>query len=205
MKMPKEVEDEAKALVVSEGKDPSNKRLVLSRSSIQFGQYRDKTFKWLLENDLRYTARLVAQHRNERQHTTEQNPHMVNKDLLTSYAIAYTEVLKEVTSRHRAIEAEEKSMEPGQEGEALVGFGRYQNETLKDLYESKDKCKISYVEFLRGQRSSCSKASKMEDAIKYILKCDQKRRKKPPQSTSSFRGKWRRSLKKAQGGTFKFK
>ncbi|XP_058504475.1 uncharacterized protein LOC131471760 isoform X2 [Solea solea] len=183
MKTPKEVEDEAKARVVAEGRDPSNKRLVLSRSSIQFGQYRGKTFKWLLENDLRYIVRLVALHQNEQQHKTEQSSHMANKDVLTSYAIAYTEVSKEVRSHHRAIEAEEKSKKPGQEGEALVGFGRYQNETLKDLYESKDRHKISYVEYLRGERSSCSKASKMEDAIKYILKRDQKRRRKPTQST----------------------
>lgn len=54
------MEAEAKDRVLAEGGDPQNNRLVLSRSTIQFGQYKGQTFKWLLENDIDYVAFLVA-------------------------------------------------------------------------------------------------------------------------------------------------
>lgn len=60
------VEDEAKVCVHSEGGDPSNNLLVLSRFTMQFGKYRDQTFKWLLENDLAYVAFIMAAHHEEK-------------------------------------------------------------------------------------------------------------------------------------------
>ncbi|XP_062255764.1 uncharacterized protein LOC133965298 [Platichthys flesus] len=75
-------------------------------------------------------------------------------------------VLEEVRARDR-------SLQPGQEGEALVGFGRHETETLKDLYESMEEDKISYVHYLRRKKKSCRPGSKMEVAIRYILQRDQ--------------------------------
>lgn len=77
MKKPKEVEAEAKARVRSEGGDLHNDRLILSRCTIQFGKYKGQTFKWLLENDVSFTALLVASH--DREHLTHQDPWMANK------------------------------------------------------------------------------------------------------------------------------
>lgn len=81
VKKPEEVKAEAKARVLSEGGDPSNDRLILSRCTIQFGKYKDQTFKWLLENDVSYAAMLVAEHQKERESSTSQHPQMVNKVL----------------------------------------------------------------------------------------------------------------------------
>lgn len=81
MKKPEEVEAEAKAQIRSEGGDLSNERLVLSRYKIQFGQYRGQPFKWLLENDVGYTAFIVASHQKEHEHTMHQSPLMANKVL----------------------------------------------------------------------------------------------------------------------------
>lgn len=170
VKKPEEVEAEAKACVVSEGGDPCKKRLVLSRFTIQFGQYKDKTFKWLLENDVSYVAMLVARHQKEQEDSVSQSPLMVNKDSLTQYAIAYPEVLQEVRF-HRGYE---RSLQSGQKGKALVGFGKHRSETLQDLYESKDKHKMSYVNFLRSKKSICDRGSKMDIAVKYILQRDRK-------------------------------
>lgn len=78
-KKPEEVEAEAKARVLSEGGEPCIERLVLSRFMIQFGQYKDQTFKWLLENDLSYAAIMVARHEKQRQNTKWQSPLMANK------------------------------------------------------------------------------------------------------------------------------
>ncbi|XP_073341146.1 uncharacterized protein [Pagrus major] len=96
VKKPEEVEADAKARVRSEGGEPYNARLVLSRFIIQFGQYKGQTFKWLLENDVGYAVYVVATHREQRKHTKHQNPLMAHKDSLTRYATAYAEVLKEV-------------------------------------------------------------------------------------------------------------
>lgn len=68
-KKPEEVEAEAKAQILSEGGDLSNERLILSRCKIQFGKYKGQTFKWLLENDVGYTAYIVASHQEQRDHT----------------------------------------------------------------------------------------------------------------------------------------
>ncbi|XP_028435841.1 uncharacterized protein LOC114556911 [Perca flavescens] len=78
-KTPQEVEAEAEARVLSEGGDPRNERLVLSMFMIQFGQYKDQTFKWLLENDLSYAAKMVACHEKRRQNTKCQSSLMANK------------------------------------------------------------------------------------------------------------------------------
>ncbi|KAK9514209.1 hypothetical protein VZT92_027690 [Zoarces viviparus] len=158
VKTPEEVEAEAKARVLSEGGDDRNKRLVLSRWTIQFGQYKGQSFKWLLENDVGYTAWWLASHLEQQQDTRGQNSMAVNKDSLERYAVAYPEVLKEVRTLQSA-------------GEAL-GFGRYKSVTLQKLYESKDEDKISYVNFLRSKSSTCNPGTKMEVAVRYILHRD---------------------------------
>ncbi|KAK2844955.1 hypothetical protein Q5P01_011614 [Channa striata] len=172
-KKPEEVEADAQARVLSEARDPYNNRLVLSRCTIQFGQYKGQSFKWLLENDMSYAAMLVAEHQKVQQHTTSQDPLMVNKDYLTRYATAYPEVLKEVTFYREYLRAKERSRYPGQAGKALVGFGRHRSMTLEDLYESNEL--TSYVDFLRSKKSTCKPASRMEDAVKYILQRDRKK------------------------------
>ncbi|XP_068425994.1 uncharacterized protein [Clinocottus analis] len=161
-KKPEEVKAEAKALVLAQGGDAGNERLVLSRYTIQFGKYKGQSFKWLLENDVGYTAWLVADHLKPGQDTTRQSPLMVNKDSLTRYAMAYPEFLKKV-----------RSLQLDSEGVALVGFGCHGSDTLRDLYESTDKDKISYVNFLRTMKSTCNSGTKMDVAVRYIVKRDQ--------------------------------
>ncbi|XP_054874905.1 uncharacterized protein LOC118469151 isoform X2 [Amphiprion ocellaris] len=55
-----EVEEEARAHIVSEGGDVTNAILVLSRWRVQFGRYQGQTFHWLLENDVGYAVNLLA-------------------------------------------------------------------------------------------------------------------------------------------------
>ncbi|XP_047196910.1 uncharacterized protein LOC124852281 [Hippoglossus stenolepis] len=175
MKKPEEVEADAKAHVLSEGGDPGNDRLLLSRYVMQFGKYKGQNFKWLLENDVRYAAKLLAHHQREREHSVSQSPMTAQKVSLTKYAIPYPEVLGEVRFHRGVDRAQERSLQPGKKGVALVGFGRHETETLKDLYESKDKDRISYVHFLRGMKSTCDPGTKMDAAIRYILQRDRGR------------------------------
>lgn len=58
---------------------------------------------------------------------------------LARYANAYSAVKEEVRFRRAFMDSRVQASQPGQEGQALVGFHRYRAETLQELYESKDK------------------------------------------------------------------
>lgn len=75
-----EVKAEAVERVRSEGGSPDGDgaALVLSRYTLQFGQYRGQTFKWLLENHLQYAAYIIA----GRDHRQTPEPLRDNKVLL---------------------------------------------------------------------------------------------------------------------------
>uniref|UniRef100_UPI0037E79ADA uncharacterized protein n=1 Tax=Semicossyphus pulcher TaxID=241346 RepID=UPI0037E79ADA len=173
VKTPKEVEAKVKTSVLSEGGDPCNDRLHLSRCTLRFGKYKGQTFKWLLENDVGYAAFIVGSHQKEKAPTLHQDPLTVNKDSLTKYAMAYPEVVSKVRFNCAYKKAKERDPQPGREGDVLVGFGAHRSETLQDLYESKDPEKIRYVNYLRTMKSTCTPGSKMEDALRYIVQRDQ--------------------------------
>ncbi|XP_060906004.1 uncharacterized protein LOC132983629 isoform X2 [Labrus mixtus] len=171
VKRPKEVEAAAKTLNLSKGGDPCHDLVLLSRCMVLFGKYKGQTFKWLLENDVSYVAYVMAGHQAEKKFTVKQDPLTANKDSLLKYAMAYPEVMEEV--RFHCEKAKERSLQPGREGAALVGFGAHRWLTLQDLYESKDSKKIRYVNFLRTMESTCTQGTRMDTAIRYILQRDQ--------------------------------
>ncbi|XP_027128799.1 uncharacterized protein LOC113744217 [Larimichthys crocea] len=172
-KTPEEVDAEAWAHVASEGGDTSNATLVLSRWKVQFGRYLGKPFHWLLENDVGYSVNLVASHQKERERTGSQSPLMANKDAFTRYSSAYPD-FAEAVRFHRAFEESRvRSLQPGQEGQALVGFGDFKFETLQSLYESEDSQKIRFVNYLR--RKAPAPGTQMENAVRYIKSRDRQR------------------------------
>ncbi|KAK0140598.1 hypothetical protein N1851_022413 [Merluccius polli] len=168
-KKPEEMEKEAQAHVVSTGGDPGNPMLVLSCHSIQFGKYHGQTFRWLLEKRLQ----LLASHQREREKSASDSPLMANKDALAQYSCTHPE-FDGLIKFHRAHEeARARASQPGCQGEALVGFGKYKEDTLKDLYESCDKDRQGYVKWLRGKTPHPGTA--MDAAKKYILARDKER------------------------------
>ena len=64
------VKQQAVAQVQHEGGNPDDETLVLSRYTLQFGQYYGQTFKWLLENALGYAAYLVDGMEGEKEDET---------------------------------------------------------------------------------------------------------------------------------------
>lgn len=82
-----EVEAEAKARVRSEGGDPGDEWLVLSRCTLQFGKYKGQTFMWLLENDIDYAAYVIAGHEKDRGRTMSQDSLMDNKVCSLSHTL----------------------------------------------------------------------------------------------------------------------
>ncbi|XP_070398909.1 uncharacterized protein [Nothobranchius furzeri] len=170
-KQPEEVE--ARAHVASEGSDVNNATVVLSRWKVQFGTYQGKTFHWLLQNDVGYAVMVVASHQKEREGTGSQSPLMANKDAFTRYSLAYPEFAEAVRFRQAFEEARVKSLQPGQEGQALVGFGDFKFESQQSLYDSKDPKTIRFVNYLR--RTAPGPGSQMENAVRYVRKRDRQR------------------------------
>ncbi|KAL2082549.1 hypothetical protein ACEWY4_022367 [Coilia grayii] len=165
-KKPEEVEKEARARVVSEGGEPGNATLMLSRHSIQFGH-----FKWLLENDAGYTIQLVYSHQRERETNTSTSP--ANKDALAQYSCAHQVFISHLKFHRAHEEARARASQPGREGEALVGFGQFKGDTLKDLYKSTDKDRQRFLKWLR--RKTPQPGTAMDAARKYILRRDAER------------------------------
>ncbi|KAM8891172.1 uncharacterized protein AB9W97_011833 isoform 2-T2 [Spinachia spinachia] len=172
-KKPEEVDSEAWAHVVSEGGDTSNAALVLCRWKVQFGRYQGRTFHWLLENDVGYSVNLVASHQKERERTEAQSPLMANKGAFARYSSAYPDFVDAVRFHRAFEEARAISLQPGQEGRALVGFGDFKFETLQGLYDSTDNQKVRFVKYL--QRISPAPGTQMENAVQYVRSRDRRR------------------------------
>ncbi|KAJ8370901.1 hypothetical protein SKAU_G00109290 [Synaphobranchus kaupii] len=180
---PEEVEAAARAHVIATGGDPGNAELVLSHSTIEFGKYPGQTFRWLLENDVGYAIHLVHHHQWERESSSSEGPLMANKDALTRYSCAQPDIL-ELVKFHRAQEvARSRASQPGHEGAALVGFGQFKLDSLRDLYESADRSRIDYVKRLR--RKTPQPGTQMDAAVRYIRRRDQERQSSAPQLAAS--------------------
>lgn len=134
-KDPEAVLEEAKVRVVHGGGDPTNDLLLASQSAIQFGQYRGRTFKWLLENDFGYSLMILSKHQWEREAgRLDRGALMVNKDAFLQYACTF----KKVTEAIRVRRQREGTL-PGCEGDCLVGFGVHKKSSYKELYEAMDR------------------------------------------------------------------
>lgn len=123
------------ARVAAAGGDTGNSQLVLSESVVQFGQYRGKTFKWFLCNDVGYAAMVLASHRQERECGDMSTAAVMgNKDALLQYAGLFPEVVAAIQER----QVREGSGTPVQDDQLFVGFGNFAILTFKDLYDAKD-------------------------------------------------------------------
>ncbi|XP_078804416.1 uncharacterized protein LOC111947510 isoform X2 [Oryzias latipes] len=98
---------------------------------------------------------------------------MVNKDGLIRYSSAYPDFVEAVRFHQAFEEARVRSLQPGQEGQALVGFGDFKFETLQSLYESQDPKKIRFVNYLR--RKAPAPGTQMEYAVRFIKARDRQR------------------------------
>ncbi|KAL1269405.1 hypothetical protein QQF64_031694 [Cirrhinus molitorella] len=162
------VKEEAMARVAAAGGDAGIWQLVLSESALQFGQYRGKTFKWLLSNDVGYAAMVLASHRQERERgDTSTAPVMANKDALLQYSGLFPDVVAAIQER----QVREGSGTAGQEDELLVGFGNYATLTFKDLYDAKDKERKGFIRWVR-QKKDVHPGTKMYSLQKYIKRRD---------------------------------
>lgn len=134
-KDPEAVLGEAKLTVIQGGGDPFDDLLLASQSAVQFGQYRGRTFKWMLENDLGYSLMVLSGHQREREAgRTDRGALMANKDAFLHYACSFQVVEEAIKVRRQR-----EGTLSGSEGDCLVGFGANSKSTFKELYEAKDR------------------------------------------------------------------
>ncbi|XP_067307650.1 uncharacterized protein [Pseudorasbora parva] len=161
------VKEEAIARVAAAGGDSSNHQLVLSESALQFGQYRGKTFKWLLSNDVGYAAMVLAVHQREREGgDTTQSAVMGNKDALLRYAGLFPKMVAAIRERR----VREGHGTPAQEDQVLVGFGNFATVSFMDIYEATDRDRKGFIKWVKKQVAR--PGTKMELLQKYIRRRD---------------------------------
>ncbi|KAK0151968.1 hypothetical protein N1851_006667 [Merluccius polli] len=165
-KSPEVVRREARDRVAQKGGDPTDDLQVLAESELQLGQYWGQTFRWLLENDVGYAVNLVVSHEGERDKggTSQQTTLMVHKDALVSYARLFPPMAAAI-DRRRMVEGSPQTARGLDD--TLVGFGAHCDLTYKALYESTDRERTSYVQFVR-QAAPTAKASRLGDLRKYV-------------------------------------
>lgn len=117
-KDPQAVLGEAKVKVIDAGGDPFDDLLVASQSAIQFGQYRGKTFRWLLENDLGYSLVILSGHQREREAgRLDRGAFMENKDAFLRYACSFSDVTDAIRVRRQR-----EGTLPGCKGDVWLGL-----------------------------------------------------------------------------------
>lgn len=87
-KEPADVEARAKAEVIRLGGNPSDRTDLLGQFEVQFGQFKGKTFRWLLENGLGYSAWIATSTSSE---TATSAPLSVNKHAFKEYLKSFPE------------------------------------------------------------------------------------------------------------------
>ncbi|XP_056614654.1 uncharacterized protein LOC130429852 [Triplophysa dalaica] len=112
-KDPEAVLGEAKVRVVDAGGDPLDQLVLVGQSVVQFGQYRGKTFKWLLENDIGYSLMVLSAHQRESEAERLNRGALIeNKDAFLQYACSFSDVTEAIRLRRQR-----EGTLPGFEGE----------------------------------------------------------------------------------------
>jgi len=73
------------------------------------------------------------------------------QDALTRYSGTYPDFVEQVRFNWVSGEAKVRSLQPGQEGQALVGFGKHKFETLQCLYKSKNRTKSGTIDCILSE------------------------------------------------------
>ncbi|XP_056900044.1 uncharacterized protein LOC130531887 [Takifugu flavidus] len=139
---------------------------VLGDYVLQFGKYKGKSFRWLLQNDVGYTVYLIKNGQNEEAAglcMTDSH----SKDSLqsfVSYALSFQEIQALLTYDGRRGDGVTASSEDDQ----LVGFGARAKSTWKEFWDSRGD---GYADFVTGKH--CVPGTRMFRLQQYLLKRQQ--------------------------------
>ncbi|XP_056598241.1 uncharacterized protein LOC130416213 [Triplophysa dalaica] len=167
------VRQNALNVVRQRGGDASDQKEVFGEYILQFGKYKGKSFRWLLENDVGYTIYLMKNlQQEEAAGVTMTEGH--SKSSLVSfmqYAHSFEEILSllHYTSKTPAATA----ASPGDD--QLVGFGARAKSTWKEIWDGRAD---GYASFVMGAK--CVRGTRMHKLQQYLLKQQQSARPHVP-------------------------
>ncbi|XP_028424012.1 uncharacterized protein LOC114548327 [Perca flavescens] len=130
---------------------------------LQFGKYKGKLFRWLLENDVGYTIYLMKKVEEEERDGTL-NPQGHNKDSLLSF-LDYARSFQEIRDLREYLASRLPAPPVASEGDNTVGFGARAKDTWRQIWESRAD---GYAAFIVGVK--CIKNSKIYNLQQYIVK-----------------------------------
>ena len=162
-KSPEMVEREARRACRGE----VTEELILANSHLQFGKYREKTFRWLLENDVGYAVGLVRSVEREAD-SGSRHPLNVNKRKFVDYARLFPAMAAEIRFRELRDAAADRAKSSGDRGDQLLEFGKHRLKSWKDMYESTDREIRTYVDKFIIPKT-CMPGSKMALFQQYCI------------------------------------
>ena len=157
------VRSNALTMVRQRGGDASDKLEVMGEHVLQFGKYKGKPYRWLLENDVGYTLFLMKRVEEEEKDSSF-NPTGPSKDSLHSF-LEYARSFKEIQDLRKHILSQTPAPPVTSEGDNIVGFGVRAQDTWKQIWDSRAD---GYAEFIL--RAKCFKNSQMYKLQQFILK-----------------------------------
>uniref|UniRef100_A0A1A8FF20 Uncharacterized protein n=2 Tax=Nothobranchius korthausae TaxID=1143690 RepID=A0A1A8FF20_9TELE len=155
------VKENAHSIVLLRGGDVTDKQEVLGEYLAQFGKYKGKSFRWILENDVGYVVYLT--HKVEEEERAGQiNPDGLKKESCLSFLeySSFTEIvhLLEYISKRLAEPDHAVGID-----DTLVGFGVHSKKTWREIWENRAD---GYVTFIL--QKNCVPGSKMFKLKQYL-------------------------------------
>ncbi|KAK0153754.1 hypothetical protein N1851_004180 [Merluccius polli] len=157
------VKVDALTVVVRRGGDVSDQQELMGEYVLQFGKYKGKSFRWLLENNVGYIIYLIKKV-DEEERDGRFNPQGHSKDSLLSF-LEYARSFQEIEDLHKYLLSRQPAAPVASEADNLVGFGARTKDTWRQIWESRAD---GYAAFVLGVK--CIQNSKMYNLQQYLLK-----------------------------------
>ncbi|TWW62954.1 hypothetical protein D4764_04G0016010 [Takifugu flavidus] len=160
------VRQNALAVIRQRGGDPSDKMEVLGDYVLQFGKYKGKSFRWLLQNDVGSTVYLIKNVQSEEAAglCTADSHSKDSLQSFVSYALSFQEIQALLTYEAGRGDGVTASSEDDQ----LVGFGARAKSRWKEIWDSRGD---GYADFVTGRR--CVPGTRMSRLQQNLLKRQQ--------------------------------
>lgn len=144
----------ALAVVHQRGGDASDKREVFAEYILQFGKYKGKSFRWLLENDIGYTVYLLKNLQQEGAAGVFTAEGLSKSSLLAF--VNYAHSFEEIQSFLSYVSKNPGAPTASAEGDQLVGFGARAKSTWREICDSRAD---GYASFIMG--ATCVPGTRM--------------------------------------------
>ncbi len=156
------IREKARDIVFMRGGDVSDRQEVLGEYITQFGQYKGKPFRWMLENDVSYTLFWINKVEEDKRSGSARAEGPKKDSILSFYQ--YAKSFKEVEDLRQYL-ADQPPELSSEEDNNLVGFGKHPKKTWREVWESRAD---GYAAFIL--RTECSGNTRMLALQQYLAK-----------------------------------